>query len=139
MQKVKRCRERLLLGWEGLGHPKAPRGLQGGGCPSLGVRAGTEGSEETKPGCETSGGEMLSEPELPAVPRSFVPRRGAGAFGGCVAPREHFLASHMDSIPRPVDSFPLSKARGAACVKGPRGRGRRVPLLCYFFVVVFCF
>lgn len=95
-----------------------------------------EGGEETKPGYETTGGEMLSEPELPAVPRRFVPHQGAGAFGGCMAPREH-LASHVDSIPRPVDSFPLSKARGAACVKEPRGRGRRVPLLCYFFLFVF--
>ena len=117
--------------------------------PSLGDRsarqrwqhggmAGTEGSEEKKPGCETAGGEMLPELELyrcRLCEGGVFPPEGPGAFGGCTAPGEHLLASHVDLISQPADSFPLSKARGAACVKELRGRSRRVPLVYYFLFV----
>lgn len=102
-----------------------------------------EGSEEEKPGCETAGGEMLSEDARCSL-RCFAtagcakeerspPPEGPGAFGGRAAPQEHFLASHVGLISQPADSFPLSEARGAACVKEPLGRSGRVPPVIFVY------
>lgn len=64
---------------------------------------------------------------------AFPPPEGPGAFGGRAAPQEHFLASHVGLISQPADSFPLSEARGAACVKEPRGRSGRVPPVIFVY------